>query len=869
MAENLEVGKVYVKIITDLNEFSKGLAAAQLKLSTMSSKMVAMGTKMQSLGMSLSKSVTLPILAMGAVVAKVANDFDNAYATIRAQTGATGQELENLKDSMKAVFAEVPNSMDDVATAISQVSTMMDLEGKALEEMSTTLLDLSRMLDLDVNSAVTTSARVFGDWSIATEDQTEALDYLFKVAQSSGIEFTTLAERIVYYGASLRQLGYSFEEAAALMGKFYKEGVNVEVVMSALRMGISSFTDMGVTDFKAAFTDIIEQIQAMESATEQVALSKEIFGTKAGVDFAKAIAEGRFELEDYLEILDKLDDSIADAGDETLTFADSLRMMKNEIWIALEPLGRALVKAFEDNKEVISDFIGILTKLVGAFSNLPDNVQGTVVKMLLFAAALGPALKMVGLLTSGVGQLIGILGKLWTALEFVGLTTGLGGAGAVLGAGLAAGGLIYLFYDLWTTKKDATKGESWGPNNYYEGYNATTPVVGMDYGWDLMNREAWSPDAWWRAKLEQAMNPYAYSSLTGEKRSQFEAAIAEIESDYQSMINSMEEESVTLDITADATEALYTFEELREAMADISTNYGQTLATQIQDMFDMMRGFTYDVKYLDSEGKEQTKAVNYYGDQWDMTSQWGVAKGNQLLEFFDTSSFREQLNYSQEQAQLASDMFDAAREQLDEFLVLNNITEQIYSAAEEAMGWDQLSVEQQEQVKEQLLQMVTGLADYKDETTKAIEEFKASMEDATTEITDDLSDIVGNTSTIADNTDDPIIVPAPDVSIVNNITVEAPGYATGGVRVNKPTLAWVGENEPEYILTEDQMRNVARGNGAVANPIPIPDATSGGRLTVYVREAIPPHKLRAMIDEMLREQERKARRKGGFVIATD
>ena len=52
---------------------------------------------------------------------------------------------------------------------------------------------------------------------------------------------------IVQFGAPLRQMGFSMEAAAGLMGKFEAEGVNTETVMSTLRIAIGKMAAQGLT----------------------------------------------------------------------------------------------------------------------------------------------------------------------------------------------------------------------------------------------------------------------------------------------------------------------------------------------------------------------------------------------------------------------------------------------------------------------------------------------------------------------------------------------------------------------------------------------------------------------------------------------
>jgi phage-related minor tail protein len=104
------------------------------------------------------------------------------------------------------------------------------------------MLNLSRITDTDVKTVVNDATRLFGDWSIATKDQGDALDYVFRVSQSTGTEVDKLMQLLVQFGAPMRQVGIDFETSATLIGQFNKEGVNTELVLASLRIAFFSTT---------------------------------------------------------------------------------------------------------------------------------------------------------------------------------------------------------------------------------------------------------------------------------------------------------------------------------------------------------------------------------------------------------------------------------------------------------------------------------------------------------------------------------------------------------------------------------------------------------------------------------------------------
>ena len=427
----MSVGELVVSIIGDVGQLKKAFAEVGNEVNQLGSKMQSAGKQMSAAGMSLTKNVTAPLLAIGGSAVYAANEMDKAYKSIRVGTGATGEALEALRGDFKGVLGEVPASVEDVGIAIADLHTRLGLTGEPLQLMSKQMLELSRITGEDLSGTIESTTRVFGDWGVSVTEQAESLDYLFKVSQSTGISIGELSRNMVQYGAPLRQMGFDYDTAATLIGKFNKEGVNTELVMGSLRIALGKMAKEGITDANEALRTITEQIKNAGSASEANALAIEYFGARAGPDMAAAIREGRFEVDELVSTLQGSSETIMKAGEDSLAFGDKLQMMKVRIFEALEPLGTKLLEIFEQMEPLIYALIGLLTKLLDGFGKLPGPVQTTIIAIAGIAAAIGPILLVLGPLVSGVGGLLTFIGGAG------GLTAVVGGLGATLG-GLAA-----------------------------------------------------------------------------------------------------------------------------------------------------------------------------------------------------------------------------------------------------------------------------------------------------------------------------------------------------------------------------------------------------------------------------------------------
>ena len=224
-------GTAYVDLQPDLEGF---FASVEGKLAPLTDKFGPVG-KAAAAGLGV---VAVAGVAAGKALYEIGESFDDAYDQIRVQTGATGKELEGLKGSFKNVVSSVPTDFDSAAKAVGQLNSRLGLSGKPLEQLSKQILELSRITNTDLETNIESVTRVFGDWGVTVKEQRPALDELYRASQETGVGVSRLADLMTKFGSPMRQLGFSFEETAGLVGKFEKEGVNTELVLGSMRIAL-------------------------------------------------------------------------------------------------------------------------------------------------------------------------------------------------------------------------------------------------------------------------------------------------------------------------------------------------------------------------------------------------------------------------------------------------------------------------------------------------------------------------------------------------------------------------------------------------------------------------------------------------------
>src|SRR5690606_8843207 len=91
------LAELLVSIGVDTKSLDKGLEGVAEKTNSAMQRLSRTGEQLTSVGKSMTMGVTTPIVGMGAAVLKTAGDFEAGMNRVRAVSGATGAEFEQLE----------------------------------------------------------------------------------------------------------------------------------------------------------------------------------------------------------------------------------------------------------------------------------------------------------------------------------------------------------------------------------------------------------------------------------------------------------------------------------------------------------------------------------------------------------------------------------------------------------------------------------------------------------------------------------------------------------------------------------------------------------------------------------------------------
>lgn len=313
MAE--KVGDIFVTLGADASGFKGGMNEAVEAIAEFAKS----GDALLSLGPKLGAS--LAGIELGKILLEAAEDSERAGARIRGATGLTGDALAQLRESAARAASGVSESEVDIAEAISRIAVRLGQTGPAAEKFVHSVSDLNQATGGDFKQTLEGSIDALNGYQVGIESSDDALNILLRTTQASGIRIGELLGNLRDGGPILRELGFSFEQSAALLGELDKQGIAATPTIRALKQAIQDISTVpgeGVQSFKG----IVENIKNTTDATERLRKSINVFGESAGPVFANIISKGALDIDQLTESLNRQTDTVAKAGEETETFGD-------------------------------------------------------------------------------------------------------------------------------------------------------------------------------------------------------------------------------------------------------------------------------------------------------------------------------------------------------------------------------------------------------------------------------------------------------------------------------------------------------------------------------------------------------------------
>jgi TP901 family phage tail tape measure protein len=425
---------------------------------------------MQATGLAMTKFLTVPLVALGAVSTKMALDFDTTFRKIDALAGDIGVSTADAKERVKELAHATGQDPGGLAEALYFTASA----GLQVEKVFPVLKASARaaasgMGDASTNARLlTTVLHDYEGTGLGAANAMNILTQAIKVGKAEPAEF---AENIGVVIPLASQLGVSFQDVAAAIAQASNAGVEVSRATTGLRFLLSAlqnpteeskkvFEEFGVSlqDIQNRLQESGGLLEVMQSLADTFDITsvagKAAWGTITGGARGAVIANTLVgnSAESARLLWEKLGQS---AKDTSTLFVDAFAIMKQrpefkfdralaDLKVAAIELGETLIPI------LIHDVIPAIQDVVHWFTELGEGTRKTIVQVGLVAAAFGPLLAVFGSILRIGGSVASTLFNVAKAITGIGTAqaataaTGKGGtaataAGATAGSGFVAG----------------------------------------------------------------------------------------------------------------------------------------------------------------------------------------------------------------------------------------------------------------------------------------------------------------------------------------------------------------------------------------------------------------------------------------------
>ena len=451
-----------------LKELNATAGSGSAKLLQISNATGKIGETAESAGKKFMP-LTAGILAIGGAAVKTAADFDAQMSKVQAISGATADDMDQLRDAAREMAAGSKFTAEEAGQALEY----MAMAGWKTEDMLAGLpgiISLSAAANEDLGKTsdiVTDGLTAFG---MKADEAGRFADVLAAASSNANTNVSMLGESFKYAAPVAGAMGYSVEDVAAALGLMANSGIKASSAGTALRtiftnmakptdemahamevLGISlddgqgnmkSFRDI-MLDLREGFKGLkIPEEEATKALTEldqqledgtitqkqydKMAAEwiKSAYGAEGALKAEAAAAlAGKKGLsgllaivnasdEDFEKLTSAIDNSEGAAKKMADTMQDNLAgqftILKSQLEEAGISIGEMLIPYLRKGVEWVQN-------LVDKFNDLPQSTKDTIVKVAGLVAAIGPLLIAFG----KVSKAISAITKVMSTLNFV------------------------------------------------------------------------------------------------------------------------------------------------------------------------------------------------------------------------------------------------------------------------------------------------------------------------------------------------------------------------------------------------------------------------------------------------------------------
>ena len=387
-----------------------------------------------SAGRGFSRALTTPILALGATAIKSAIDFESSFTSVRKTVDATEEEFIAISDAIKQMSTQVASAGTEIAEVVA-VAGQMGISNDHLMTFARTMIDLGNSTDIVANEAALTLAK-FANITKMNQAQFQNLgSALVDLGNNYAATESQILEMSMRLAGAGHQVGLSEAQILGFATALSAVGIEAQMGGSAfskalVKMEVASETGgQALKDFAKVSGLTAQGFKQLWDSNPAEAFQAFIGGlSKMDEEGASAIAT----LADIGIAEVRLRDTLMRATNATGLFRDT-QVTANKAWEENSALSAEANKRYattqsrlinlkntallfaqkvgDDLNPALQGIIDRANEMLAAFMGMDESQRMAIIKFAGFAAAIGPALLILGKTVGTVGKLSSSLGK--------------------------------------------------------------------------------------------------------------------------------------------------------------------------------------------------------------------------------------------------------------------------------------------------------------------------------------------------------------------------------------------------------------------------------------------------------------------------
>lgn len=386
-----------IAIGANLSGLTRGLKVA-------SSKMRRFGSQAKSLGMNLSRSISAPLIGLGAISVKTFSGFEAEMSKVKAVSGATADEFKRLESQAKNLGATTTFTATEVAGLQTEFAKL-GFTASEIDKVTESTLYLAQAGGAELGRAAEVAGATLRAFGLEAAETGRVTDVMAKSFATSSLDMESFAEAMKTAAPIAKATGVSMEETSAMLGALANNGIKGSIAGTALKKILSELHQEG-KPMRQTFRELANQNINLAEANDLV-------GERA--------KGALMILTEQMATVDGLTESYQNAEGAAAAMAEE--MMDNTAG-AFKTLQSATEGALIELGEAITDneiFKKVLQGLTETMGKITDAIRGMSDAELYNKVVLGGLLAMVPLVIAAVGSLTLAFGSLTAAMGPLGI----------------------------------------------------------------------------------------------------------------------------------------------------------------------------------------------------------------------------------------------------------------------------------------------------------------------------------------------------------------------------------------------------------------------------------------------------------------